>query len=147
MAQQRILCQLEHFQGLLTCHRWEILEKVVKTVPSFEIIDEGFHRHPGPFEHGCTPENMLGAFDHCVLGHNPSLDDHRNVKTLEISTVESGEPDLLRQLRRYRKPEGAGFPGAVRQGSDALVQPVVSVVPAAMGSARQPRPLFPSVEF
>ena len=76
-AGQQVPGNLEGSHGLITRHRWKVIEKPFQRIASSEIVDEVLDWHPGACEHrrssqhvGITPNNGVQGW----YGHDePSL--------------------------------------------------------------------------
>src|SRR5436309_5094424 len=50
MGDQHCLRQLENSHGLLAAYSREMIQEGIKRLSALKIVEEGLHRHPGPYE-------------------------------------------------------------------------------------------------
>lgn len=58
MGYQNFARKLESSNGLLAAHRWKLLQELVQRLSHFDIVEKGFHRHPGTDEHRSPPKDV-----------------------------------------------------------------------------------------
>lgn len=62
--------KFERRDGLLSADRWETVEKLVEGVAGFQVVVEGLHGNPRPYEYRCTTQNVWIAMnDRGSVGH------------------------------------------------------------------------------
>lgn len=64
-----VACELKRGDGLFAAHRRELMQKLVETIASFEIIEERLHGHARAHEHRRAAEAFRVAM-YDVLGES-----------------------------------------------------------------------------
>jgi hypothetical protein len=74
--------QFERFHGGVLGYGWEIVQKLVKSLPTFEVIRQGLKPHAGASENRSPSEDVLILDDdvarlhiccHFIAAHRPSI--------------------------------------------------------------------------
>jgi hypothetical protein len=55
MFERQVPCLLKRCDGKLACYAWEILQKLIKRIAAFEIVQEGLKRHASSGKAGRAP--------------------------------------------------------------------------------------------
>ena len=88
MLDQKVSGEFKRGDGLLACHRWEVVEESFQAVARREVVEQVLHGHPSSHEYGGTAHDLWVDPDDRFKGGHP------RVPASDAMVAEFGLPNI-----------------------------------------------------